>query len=599
MSQTVLAQGVVEFVATGQEKVAKAQASIMGGLMKWAATAGKLVAAVPAFAVQMFQRAAAGIGNFCKAGIAAMGDWYKRTGDYLEQLGAKFKSFALLASAGIGGFVAAATYGTVEGERLALAFKMLIRVLGDQLAPFIRMTTANVIMLARYIGHIDKSTRFWATAVLMAVSAMASLYLVANQVYGILSPLAGAIVKLISTFVSLGVSALVAMGPIGIAIGILGALGAAIAVLFNPFESWAELNEWVGETLEAVWGGIQAAWAGLMVGIQTGWAQYGATTLEALQAGWAAAYAYLAPIIQGLTQFVLNFFGSGAAEGISFAGVVSVIFEAFADVWGMVSNVAQALWGEMVPAFEAIGQAATYLYETILSPIFGKIADLWKWLTDGISFTWKDCMKFLGDTLLGVVVVIAQIINGVYWAISNVISGIVKTLAWLGEKTSVISKATADSMREFSKTITDGSAIDVDKLTERMGAASAKLGGDLAKNKEIALGVKDGVNQAMAGIKVPGFNGVAVPAPKVPKITVPKLPEFKIPTLPEVNAKGLTPKTNSTLEGIGGTFDRLLTSFATNPGMDIQKSTLNAIEQGNELQARIAENTGKIALVGD
>lgn len=58
------------------------------------------------------------------------------------------KSLALLGGGIAGGILAAASRGTIEGERFGQALEYLARVIGDSLAPYLRMATLVVFKLA-------------------------------------------------------------------------------------------------------------------------------------------------------------------------------------------------------------------------------------------------------------------------------------------------------------------------------------------------------------------------------------------------------------------------------------------------------------------
>lgn len=540
----VLAEGVVQFVAEGVGRVEAAVARIFSGLNKLA-TAGS--AAVGKF-LQAIKKAGQGVRDFTS-----------KAGTELDKTAKSFAIFAALTSAAIGAFTAKALSGTVEGERMALAFQRLTMVLGDQLGPYIRKLTGDINTLTTAIAKVDPDTRNWITGLVLATGAITAAVLAIVKITAAFSPflivvklsitLLGALVPVL---LSVGGALLAALGPIGVVI-------AGVALLIGAF---------VG--LGAVMGAVQGD----------------AITVGGALAGIYEIFADIASVISEVSMAIwdelvggVKFFGEAFTQ--VYTGIILPVVDGIGQAFA-------ALYDVFQPVVDAIGNAFAGLIE-YFRPVITQILTAWSDFIGSITFTWKGMIRLLGDILLGGVVLIAQGINGISTIFAVAIRGIINTFASLGETVGLISKDMAKQMREFSNAIPND-LIDVDKLTNRMGEASNRIGAMLDKNADKAKEMADNINE----------NFKAIEAPKIPEVKIPKIPGVNVPgvNLPgQQKGPGTTRKFDVGFESFTGSFDRLQKAFATNVGDSVDKAQLNELQIGNQLQREANQAINRIQFV--
>jgi hypothetical protein len=415
-------------------------------------------------------------------------------------------------------------------------------------------------------------------------------------------------------FIALRAAFGIVLGPIGIIISILVSLAASMGLIKMPMLEWKSVATNVLAALLVVWDGIVAGFNMAMEGMSSAWNAIGQPVLDTLQSAWDSVSEGVGTVISDLTTTISEFFSFGESESSLFVESLAGISEMFLDIYSTVEELSSMAWDVLAPAFEAayqsvsemgayllnsigpaidsigetfaalyteyvkpsmeaIGAAFGGLYNDYMAPTVNWISDAWVSMVGKIEFSWIGAMKFLKDVLLGTVLAIAQTINGIGTAFGYVIKKILDGLAWVAEKTNILSKATIKQMRDYGKAIGDIKLIDTDKLTGALGGASNRLDEKFDQNKikakEFAVaaegtigGMFDNakkradimVQSAVDGIKNIGKQATTGPG-------------FKI-------------KMDVAFESLQGTFERLQKALATG-GISIEQAQLGELKQMN------------------
>lgn len=207
--------------------------------------------------------------------VAGIGAKAKQADSYIKQLSNSLAAISKVATAfsfggalGIGGIAAIASSGTVEAERFAKACELLGRVLGDQLAPYLRAVTDAVINVARWWRSLDLETRQsatrWALLTTVVAGFVAALPLIVSGVIAVVAALGALLspILLIPTGIAAAVAAIALLAAEGdtfaekaanMAEGVTTAWFAIRAVVRTVATEIAELAKLIGDVMAASW----------------------------------------------------------------------------------------------------------------------------------------------------------------------------------------------------------------------------------------------------------------------------------------------------------------------------------------------------------
>lgn len=330
---------------------------------------------------------------------------------------------------------------------------------------------------------------------------------------GILSP-----IRLIGSLVGvLGGGFAALTGPVGIIITLISLLASGIIQLPNSLEGWITATENAVAYILMAWEGIVAAWNGTMTAISSAWDEYGQPVLDMVIESWNNLSETVGEIATSLGEQITEFFGMGDEGASAMAQTLGVIYETFLNIYDTVAELTamtveglkpgfEAIYQILVefgnyimesirPAIEGIGKAFGDVYNAYIKPIIDLIQDNWGKMAGNLTFTWKDTMKFFKDVLLGAILGISEGINFVVSIFTVSIGKIVESLAWVGETTGMLGKATVDAMKKYGKEMKDFKLIDTTAMTERLGKASMELDKGFDKNHEKAKEFVKGFDQ--------------------------------------------------------------------------------------------------------
>ena len=210
------------------------------------------------------------------------------------------------------------------------------------------------------------------------------------------------------------------LGPVGLVIAAIVAIGAAFVVLWNKSEGFRNffIGLWDGivNVASSAWQGIQNAWNGFIEWFSSLWNSVKETAsnawnsfiekaqpvIDAIKNAWNALTEFFSGLWEGIKSFasdVWNSFLEGAqpiVEGLM--NVWNALTEFFSALWNGIVSVATTVWNGIVevvtPIIEAIQTAWNSLVEFF--------TNLWTSITEGSMTAWNGFVEFLAPVIEGV-----------------------------------------------------------------------------------------------------------------------------------------------------------------------------------------------------
>ena len=210
------------------------------------------------------------------------------------------------------------------------------------------------------------------------------------------------------------------LGPVGLVIAAIVAIGAAFVVLWNKSEGFRNffIGLWDGivNVASNAWQGIQNAWNGVVEWFSNLWNGVKETAsnawnsfiekaqpvIDAIKNAWNSITEFFSGLWEGIKQIasdVWNSFLEGAqpiVEGLM--NVWNALTEFFSALWNGIVSVATTVWNGIVevvtPIIEAIKTAWNSLIEFFTS--------LWNSITEGSTTAWNGFVEFLAPVIEGV-----------------------------------------------------------------------------------------------------------------------------------------------------------------------------------------------------
>lgn len=231
------------------------------------------------------------------------------------------------------------------------------------------------------------------------------------------------------------------LGPVGLVIAAIVAIGAAFVVLWNKSEGFRNffIGLWNGivNVASNAWKGIQNAWNGFVEWFSSLWNSVKETAsnawnsflekakpvIDAIKSAWNTISEFFSNLWSGIKSFASNVWNSfleGArpiVEGLM--NVWNALTEFFSALWNGIVSVATTVWNCIVevvtPIIEAIKTAWNSLVEFF--------TNLWNSITEGSNTAWNGFVEFLTP--------IVETIKGLWTGFSEFMStiwnGIIET----------------------------------------------------------------------------------------------------------------------------------------------------------------------------
>ena len=243
------------------------------------------------------------------------------------------------------------------------------------------------------------------------------------------------------------VSAIVAfLGPVGLVIAAIVAIGVAFVVLWNKCEGFRNffIGLWDGivNVASNAWKGIQGAWDGMVEWFSNLWNGVKETASNA----WNGFLETAKPVIDAIKNAwnsITEFF-SGLWEGIktiasnvwnSFLEGAQPIVEALMNVWNALTEFFTTLWDGIVSVATTVWNGIVDVVKSVVEVIKGVwngitefFSNLWKGITEASTIAWNGFVDFLTP----IVETIKGLWNGFVEFMTGVWNGIVSvaTTAW-------------------------------------------------------------------------------------------------------------------------------------------------------------------------
>lgn len=140
------------------------------------------------------------------------------------------KYVATVGAAVQGGILFKAAQGTREGDQFSQSMSYLARVVGNVLAPYLRMVTTVIVRLADGFRALSPSTQRWIAMIGVGAVAIAGLIALAPVVTAAWAAV-GAVIG--TVWAGIGAVVTLAMSPVGLVIAAVVALAMAFATMFG------------------------------------------------------------------------------------------------------------------------------------------------------------------------------------------------------------------------------------------------------------------------------------------------------------------------------------------------------------------------------
>ena len=494
----------------------------------------------------------------------------------------KMQTVALVVGGAIGGAVGmltrAASAGTVEGEQLAKSYEYAGRVVGDMFAPYVRLATDLVNRFTSYWKSLSASTKASVANWAMATAAVAAFAALLPTLLAGVSALAGAILALTS--------------PIGLAGAAIVAMAGYFAGVFDSTKSWEEvLASFIGFFLD-VWTRAQDAFDKFCGAIVSKYDSTVKPMLEGMEEQWNSVSESIGGVVDYLSESIASFFGTSIEDASSFQGVMSTVVEAWLDLQTAADAVISALSDGFMWIYEkAVKPTISFILDAfklvwgyvkeVAEGIFGSFEKSTGGIVDSVKGaikfmfgSWKNFTSVVVSLVFTIAEKFAEIVNTISALWWGMINKLAKAAAWIMEKMGLISKDTADKMRQAGKGDTD--IFDTAAMRKKMDGYLDKMAMGMEENKkkakDLGAAVNDFINPSVGSELGKRLEENTEKAKKMARAIVGTIKGGL------EKPGGFQIKANVAFEGLGATFDRLQLAFANNVGPNIDQAQLGEMK---------------------
>ncbi len=249
-------------------------------------------------------------------------------------------------------------------------------------------------------------------------------------------------------WISSAVSAIVAfLGPVGLVIAAVVAIGAAFVILWNNCEEFRNFFKglWDGivNIASKAWEGIKNAWNGvgewfsnLWNGVKetasnlwNGFLETAKPVIEAIKNAWNSITEFFSGLWEGIKQFasnVWNSFVEGAQPIVeALMNVWNALTEFFTTLWDGIVSIAKTVWNGIVEVVTAVVETVKNVWNGIAE----FFSNLWKGITEASTIAWNGFVDFLTPTFATTAWnTIQPIIQAVWTAIQTYISTAIENI---------------------------------------------------------------------------------------------------------------------------------------------------------------------------
>ena len=246
------------------------------------------------------------------------------------------------------------------------------------------------------------------------------------------------------------VSAITAfLGPVGLVIAAVVAIGAAFVILWNKCEGFRNffIGLWNGivNVASDAWKGIQNAWNGVgewfsnlwngvketASNIWNGFLETAKPVIEAIKNAWNSITEFFSGVWNGITQFASNVWNS-------FVEGAQPIVEALMNVWNALTEFFSTLWNGIVSIAKTVWEGIVNVVKTVVEVIKGVwngitefFTNLWNGVVEVSTNVWNGFVEFITpviETIKGLWNGFAEFMSGIWNGIVEVATNVWNTL---------------------------------------------------------------------------------------------------------------------------------------------------------------------------
>lgn len=275
-----------------------------------------------------------------------------------------------------------------------------IEPLGQPLLNIATNVAGVVKSFGEWFDGIGEGGQMAVLAIAGIVAAIGPLLSIAGNLVTVIPAMGGALTAL--------------TGPVGIVLGVLAGLTAAIVYLWNTNEGF---HTAVTEAWNAIWGTIQAVIAQLQPYVEQAWAAISNAVTQAMNvimpivsAGFQFIIAVAVPILQQLLQNVGNTF--------------QVILSTITGVMNGIAQIIQGAWSLIQGIFQTVLGLINGIVTGDFSQMKSGIQGIMSGITGIISGAWNVIVSVVGGAINGVVTNVQNGLNTALSVVQGIFSGI-------------------------------------------------------------------------------------------------------------------------------------------------------------------------------
>lgn len=316
------------------------------------------------------------------------------------------------------------------------ALSGLSKVVGGAKAVFKGLDSA--VKVGKLLSDISKGSRIAGSALTFMAqgSKLAKGALFGLNIFSKIGGLIGTVVKAIVAF----------LGPVGLVIAAIVAIGVAFVILWNKCEGFRNFFKglWDGivNIASKAWEGIKNAWNGVVEwfsnlwnsvketasNVWNGFLETAKPVIDAIKNAWNSIVDFFSGLWDGITQFASNVWNS-------FVEGAQPIVEALMNVWNALTEFFSTLWDGIVSIAKTVWDSVVEVAKTVVEAIKGAwnaltefFTNLWNGIVEVSTTAWNGFVEFISP----VIETIKGLWNGFVEFMSGIWNGIVEvaTNAW-------------------------------------------------------------------------------------------------------------------------------------------------------------------------
>ena len=246
------------------------------------------------------------------------------------------------------------------------------------------------------------------------------------------------------------VSAIVAfLGPVGLVIAAIGAIGGAFVLLWNNCEEFRNffIGLWDGivNIASKAWEGIKNAWSGFVEwfsnlwngvketasNVWNGFLETAKPVIDAIKTAWDSITEFFSGLWNGIKQFASNVWNSfleGAQPIVeALMNVWNALTEFFSTLWDGIVSIAKTVWNGIVEVVTAVVETVKNVWNGIVE----FFSNLWNGVVEVSTNAWNGFVEFITpviETIKGLWNGFAEFMSGIWNGIVEVATNVWNTL---------------------------------------------------------------------------------------------------------------------------------------------------------------------------